>query len=87
MKLKTIHYVLIAIIIILSILFFTNNKEKYQSVDFSKTVILNTDGSEPIFSSERVNNIFCDETDINNPICLDLFKISHPKIQYDFDKL
>jgi hypothetical protein len=81
MKLKIIHYVLIAIIIMLSILFVKNNIEKY--TDVSQTVVLNPkDGSFPTLSVERTQ-VTCDTSDSEYPICLDSFKITHPRTSYD----
>jgi hypothetical protein len=85
MKIKSIH-ILIIILILGSILFLINTTEKYE--DVAKVSILNTkDTISTTISSERENNIVCDTSNPNYPICLDIFKISHPKTLYDVNNL
>jgi hypothetical protein len=85
MKLKSIH-ILIIIVILGGVLLFVNKKEKYTDVvdAESEVVILNpNDFPLATISGERENNIFCDTSNPDYPICLDFFKITHPKSVYN----
>ena len=76
MKLKSIH-ILIIILIVGSILFLINTTEKYEN---AKVVILNSRNTDPLgVSVERENNITCDTSNPNYPMCLDIFTIKHPR--------
>lgn len=81
MKFKIIHYILIAIIIMLTILFVKNNIEKYS--DFSQTVVLNPKKEIVSTISTQMTQQMCDTTDIDHPMCLDSFTITHPITSYD----
>jgi hypothetical protein len=82
MKLKSIH-ILIIILIVGSILFLINTTEKYANPTpnlNSKVVILNSRNTDPLgVSVERENNITCDTSNPNYPMCLDIFTIKHPR--------
>ncbi len=81
MKLKTIH-ILIIIVILGGALLFVNRKEKY--ADIAETVILNPNQFPSMtVSAQRENNVFCDTSNPDYPICLDIFKINHPKTIYN----
>jgi hypothetical protein len=85
MKLKSIH-ILIIILIVGSILFLINTNEKYE--DVSNVVILNsrdTPGISP--SAEREICKISDTSNPDYPMCLDVFKISHPKTIYNENNL
>jgi hypothetical protein len=85
MKLKSIH-ILIIIAILGGILLFINRKEKY--ADIANVVILNPINlPKPSISGERNSNTFCDESNPDNHMCLDVFKITHPRIVYDVNNL
>jgi hypothetical protein len=88
MKLKSIHILSILVIIIGIlgiILLFVNKKEKYEN---AKVVVLNAPNLPPLsITTERENNIFCDTSTTNNQICLDIFKINHPRTMYDVNNL
>ena len=85
MKLKSIH-ILIIIAILGGILLFVNIKEKY--VDVANVVILNPiNVPNPSISADRDVNALCDQSDPTYPMCLDFFKITHPRIVYDLNNL
>ena len=85
MKLKSIH-ILIIIAILGGILFLINIKEKYQ--DIANVVILNPiNVPKTSISANRDVNVFCDESNPDNQLCLDIFKITHPRIVYDVNNL
>lgn len=81
MKLKSIH-ILTIILIVGSILFLINTTEKYSnptSTFNSKVVILNPRNQDSlVVSAKRENNIECDTSNPNYPMCLDIFTIKHP---------
>ena len=83
MKLKSIH-ILTIILIVGSILFLINTTEKYANPTptptlNSKVVILNPRNQDPlVVSAKRENNIECDTSNPNYPMCLDIFTIKHP---------
>ena len=85
MKLKSIH-ILIIILIVGSILFLINTNEKYE--DVSNVVILNSRDTPAISpSAEReICNIY-DTSNPDYPMCLDVFKISHPRTIVDVNNL
>jgi hypothetical protein len=81
MKLKSIH-ILIIILIVGSILFLINTNEKYE--DVSNVVILNSRDTPAI--SPAAEREICRISDTSNPdypMCLDVFKISHPRTIYN----
>jgi hypothetical protein len=88
MKLKSIH-ILIIILIVGSILFLINTNEKYEKYeDVSNVVVLNSRDTPAISpSAEREICKISDTSNPDYPMCLDVFKISHPRTIYNVNNL
>jgi hypothetical protein len=85
MKLKSIHILIIIVILGGVLLFLINTTEKYEN---AKVVILNPRNQPRLgISAERENNITCDTSNPNYPMCLDIFKIEHPRTIVDVNNL
>lgn len=72
-------------LIIAAGIYFLTTKEKYE--DVANVVVLNPINLPPLVSSAtRDNNIVCDTSNPDYPICLDVFKIIHPRTVYNVNQ-